>query len=71
MTGKSAEDITLTAQQRGYWTALDLAALSGLTDARIRQLLLSGVIQGHKAGHVWTIPYMEGCRWLEKRHSYG
>jgi hypothetical protein len=62
------DDKNEEAQRRGYWTVAELAELSKLTGARIRQLLLDGKeLRGHKAGQVWTIPYREGLRWLEQR----
>jgi hypothetical protein len=63
------EDKDTEAQRRGYWTVAGLAQVAGLSDARIRQLLLGRELRGDKAGPVWTIPYREGLRWLEQRSS--
>jgi hypothetical protein len=46
---------------------MDLAEMSGLSGARIRQLLAEGRVRGDKAGPFWTIPYREGRRWLSER----
>jgi len=57
-----------TPKERGYWLVSELVEESGLTGARIRQLLiLDKEIHGNKAGQVWTIPYREGARWLKQR----
>jgi hypothetical protein len=52
---------------RGYWTAKELAEAAGVSDARIRQLLLAGILTGDKVGLNWTIPYQVGQRWLTRR----
>jgi hypothetical protein len=59
--------VTERARDRGYWTPIDLAEMSGLSGARIRQLLAEGTVRGDKAGPFWTIPYREGRRWLSER----
>lgn len=49
------------------WTAAELAAKAGVSDARIRQLLTSGIIQGYKRTNAWFIPDEEAQKFLAKR----
>jgi 8-oxo-dGTP pyrophosphatase MutT (NUDIX family) len=51
------------------WTARELAEEAGLTDARIRQLLISGELEGRKRAGVWFISEEEAQRWLEERSA--
>lgn len=57
------------ARARGYWLVAELKEAAGISGARIRQLLIAKRIKGNKAGQVWTIPYLEGQRWLGQRNS--
>jgi excisionase family DNA binding protein len=49
------------------WTTGELAEAAGLTDARIRQLLLGGDLRGYKLGRDWRVSDGEARRWLEER----
>ena len=61
-----------TAKDRGYWLVAELAERAGITRTRVRQILLDGrKLHGDKAGQVWTIPYIEGVRWLDARRARG
>ena len=58
---------TSNAKDRGYWLVKELAAEAGVTETRIRQLLLDEQLPGDKAGQTWLVPYSAGQRWLEDR----
>ena len=50
------------------WTVRELADEAGITDSRIRQLLIEGKkLKGRKAGWTWIIPEEEARRWLRNR----
>ena len=53
------------------WTAEELAAASGKTASRIRQLLRkpTGGIKGRKHGRDWVIPNTEAQRFLEQERD--
>lgn len=55
------------------WTVQKLARAAGLTDGRIRQLLIDGTIQGEKygseTGGIWIIDSEEAARFLESRRE--
>jgi excisionase family DNA binding protein len=53
-------------------TAKEASRVLGVTDARIRQLLLRGLISGHKVGNlVWLIPESEILRYQKDRRKPG
>jgi len=52
---------------KGAWTTAELAEAAGLSDARIRQLLLAKEIQGYKAGRDWRIADHVARTWLAQR----
>jgi hypothetical protein len=56
-------------QREKTWTATELAQAAHISDARIRQLLLSGQLQGFKHGPLWAIPDKEARRYLESRKN--
>lgn len=51
------------------WTVSELAKAAGVTDSRIRQLLIEGKeLKGRKGGGTfWIIPDGEARRWLRER----
>jgi len=49
------------------WTAQELAEAARLADARIRQLLISGELQGYKLGRDWRVPDDVAREWLRGR----
>ena len=49
------------------WTVTELEQAANVSDARIRQLLLSGQLEGFKHGPLWAIPDSEAHRYLESR----
>jgi excisionase family DNA binding protein len=51
------------------WTTGELAEAAGLTDARIRQLLLGGQLEGYKLGRDWRVGDEEARRWLTERDA--
>ena len=51
------------------WTVRELADAAGVSDSRVRQLLLDGEIKGRKTGWTWIIPNSEAQRWLDKRRE--
>ena len=51
------------------WTVTELSEAANLSDARIRQLLLSGQLDGFKLGPIWAIPDSEARRYLESRKN--
>ena len=54
----------------GFWTVKELAVASGLTPARIRQLLIAGrELRGEKVGRDWMIRDAEARRWLAERET--
>lgn len=58
--------------KRDLWTVQQLAAASGLTGARIRQILaegekLRGIKLGKGRGGQWAVIDSEARRWLESR----
>ncbi len=54
-------------RKKAFWTVTELAMAAGVTDARIRQLLLSDELAGFKHGPLWAIPDDEVQRYLESR----
>jgi excisionase family DNA binding protein len=53
-------------------TAKEASRLLGVSDARIRQLLLEGLISGHKVSNlVWLIPESEILRYQKDRRKPG
>jgi len=51
-----------------FYTVRDLAERAGVTETRIRQLLLDGRdLQGEKVGQNWIIRPDVARRWLESR----
>ena len=53
------------------WTVTELAQAANVSDARIRQLLLIGQLEGFKHGPLWAIPNSEAQRYLENREKRG
>ena len=52
------------------WTVTELAKAAGVSDARIRQLLIEGRdLKGRKAGTLWIIPDSEARRFLNDRRK--
>jgi excisionase family DNA binding protein len=49
------------------WTTTRLSKVAGVSDAYIRQLLLSGKLEGYKLGRDWRIPDEVARPWLEDR----
>jgi len=49
----------------------DLAALAGVSDGRLRQLLDAGDLHGIKVGRGWCIPIAEAQRYLIERGQAG
>ena len=54
---------------RGAWTTAELAEAAGVTDARIRQLLIEGELHGYKAGRDWRVADQVAREWLSRRHK--
>jgi hypothetical protein len=52
-----------------FWTVPELAKVAGVTDARIRQLLLGGRLAGFKHGPMWVITNHEAQRYLKSRQD--
>jgi hypothetical protein len=52
---------------RRGWSTKDLATEAGVTQGRIRQLLLKGEIDGYKVSRDWIIPDAEAKNWLRNR----
>lgn len=54
-----------SAQDKHDWTTRRLAQASGLSTARIRQLLIVGRdLHGRKVGRDWLVSDAEARRWL-------
>lgn len=54
-----------SAQDKHDWTTRRLAQASGLSTARIRQLLIVGRdLHGRKVGRDWLVSDAEAHRWL-------
>ena len=51
------------------YTTKELAEMAGVTTTRIRQLLLSGELDGYKLARDWRIPKAEADRWLASREE--
>ena len=49
------------------WSTSELAEAVGVSRERVRQLVVSGEIDGHKVGRTWVIPEAEARRWLAER----
>jgi excisionase family DNA binding protein len=59
-------------EKERMFTAKEAGARLGVTDARIRQLLLDGVIQGRKIGNLmWLIPESEIEKYSRSRRPPG
>jgi len=59
-------------EKDGMLTAKEAARTLKVTDARIRQLLLEGKINGHKISNlVWLIPESEIARYKRERRPPG
>jgi len=52
-------------------TTLEAAKRSSLTDARIRQLLWSGVVKGQKFGKLWAVDVRSLDAYLKKERRPG
>ena len=53
---------------KGFYTVKELAEMAGVTETRVRQLLLDGrELQGEKVGQVWIVRPDVARRWLESR----
>lgn len=52
---------------KSQFTPQDIGELAGVSDAYIRQLLLSGELKGHKHGNTWAITRTEVKRFLQER----
>ena len=50
-----------------WLTTKELAELAGVSQARIRQLCIDGVLQASKGGRNWFIQRTEADRWLASR----
>lgn len=50
-----------------FFTARELAQRAGLSESRIRQLLIAGRLRGSKVGATWIIDSQEAARWLVER----
>ena len=61
------EDARTRDSSKLAYTTRELADLSGVSATQIRQLLLTGEIQGRKFGPLWWIPRSEARRWLDCR----
>ena len=59
----------MTRQAGQDRTSAELAAEAGVDPSRIRQLLISGEIQGYKRASVWFIPDEEARRFLDDRRD--
>ena len=57
-----------SAQDNHDWTTRRLAQASGLSTARIRQLLIVGRdLHGRKVGRDWLISDVDAREWLTRR----
>ena len=56
-------------QREKTWTVTELAQAAGVSDARIRQLLLGDQLAGFKHGPLWAIPDGEAQRYLKSREE--
>lgn len=54
-----------------YLTCPETAERLGLTDGRIRQLLLGGLLKGDKFGNSWAIPQSEVERFAKLERPAG
>ena len=59
--------MTKEKHPKRFWTTKELAQEVGVDPSRIRQVLLSGELQGRKHGRDWAIPDEEVQRWLRDR----
>lgn len=53
--------------KKQYYGTKALADLAGLTQERIRQLIVAGEIRGQKVGRDWIVERDEAERWLRQR----
>jgi len=51
------------------WTTANLAQYSGLSTARIRQLLIAGRLRGYKVGRDWLVSEADALAWLAQREA--
>lgn len=57
-----------TDDTRDFYTVPELAELAGISDARVRQILLDGrQLRGSKVGQSWIVGRSEAVRWLAER----
>ena len=62
------DQVNTNRSAKTEWTTSELAEAAGLSDARIRQLLIDGrTLKGRKVGPMWVISDSEARRWLENR----
>jgi len=62
----------LQIERSDYLTTKEAAARLGVSDARIRQLLLEGRISGLKVGETaWLVPLKEVERYSRERRPVG
>ena len=54
-------------ERERVWTTAELAEVAGLDVSRIRQLLLSGELDGYKLGRDWRVSDRAARQWLAKR----
>jgi len=59
--------MTIEEIKTAGWTTSELAARADVSQAYIRQMLLSGRLRGAKRGRDWLIPDEEAQRWLANR----
>ncbi len=53
-----------------FWTVKELAEKAGVSDARIRQLLIADKeLHGQKLGRDWVVSVKEAARWLVEREK--
>lgn len=51
------------------WTVMELAEAGGVSDSRIRQLLMEGRLSGRKRAGAWFIPDDIAQVWLTERRE--
>ncbi len=56
-------------EQGRPWSTKQLAEAAGVDSSYIRQLLLSGKLDGYKVGRDWAIPDDVARTWLEARQK--
>jgi excisionase family DNA binding protein len=64
--------MTMLRETDAMLTAKEAAHRLGVSDARIRQLLLDGTLSGHKVSKlIWLIPESEVDRYAQERRPVG